>query len=67
MNKYYLQCPDCGVRMVRTGKKIEVAPAVRDREPTWLYRIEYKCPNCGSFFIYSEDRNAIVPGVLPSA
>jgi predicted RNA-binding Zn-ribbon protein involved in translation (DUF1610 family) len=54
MKKYYMSCPNCGIRMRRTGEKAE--------EEYGCYRREYECPNCGRFWIYSEYRNLIIPG-----
>lgn len=54
MSRYYLHCPECGTRMIRTGEEVEGAPDSR----------EYKCPGCGSFFAYSEQSKAIVKTYL---
>ena len=49
MSRCYLRCPECGTRMFRTGEKVEDTPD----------GIEYKCPGCGGFFVYSEKNKTI--------
>ena len=55
--KRYIHCPDCKVRMKRTGKKelIDSPTIVRGK----LYDREYECPNCGRVLIHDELRNSI--------
>ena len=59
MSRYYLNCPECRTRMIRTGEKVEENYDINGLP---IYRREYKCPGCGRFFIYSEDGNFFTPG-----
>jgi phage terminase large subunit GpA-like protein len=52
--RYYVSCPDCRTRMVRTGKKVK---EYRSLYETWVYKREYKCPGCSLVIGYSESRN----------
>jgi len=58
---YYVSCPDCRTRMKRTGKKQKEQEALSG---DWLYQREYKCGDCGRFFVYSELKNWISKGPL---
>ena len=52
--RYYVSCPDCRTRMVRTGKKIKED---RSLDGIWIYKREYECPGCRLVIGYSESRN----------
>jgi DNA-directed RNA polymerase subunit RPC12/RpoP len=54
--KYYVRCPSCRSRAVRTGKKVK---EVRTINGDWIYIREYKCPKCGCLFTHSPFHNAI--------
>jgi len=60
MKRYYMTCPDCHTRMVRTGKKEKEYRI----EGQLVYRREYGCKNCGTTRIHSESRNYFVEGSL---
>ncbi len=51
--KYYLHCPDCKTRMIKTGEK---AARYSVGDVTLNVR-EYKCPYCTQYFLYDETRN----------
>jgi hypothetical protein len=52
--RYYISCPVCRCRMVRTGNK-EIETLSIDNEK--IYRREYRCNRCGNIRWYSESRN----------
>jgi len=58
--KYYIRCPNCGARMRRTGVK----EITYESGNTKLYKREYKCPNCESYWVYDEYFNSIREGGL---
>ena len=59
MSKYYMACPNCRTRMVRTGKKIKED---RSLDGIWTYKREYQCPGCSLIIGYSEYRNSMYYG-----
>ncbi len=57
MERKYQHCPDCRVRMKRTGKKeLIVSPTIVRGK---FYEREYKCPNCGRVLTHNELKNFI--------
>ena len=52
--RHYIHCPNCHTRMVRTGKKEQVATAT---DVTKVYKRQYKCPACSRLWVYDEVRN----------
>jgi len=56
-NRYYITCPDCYTRMVRTGKNLVEKIGMNDEK---IYSREYYCSNCGLIISYSESRNMIM-------
>jgi Zn-finger nucleic acid-binding protein len=61
MARWYLSCPDCHVRMKRTGKKSEVGRTI-DGEPVYCY--EFECPRCRGIFVFDVMRNFMRRGSL---
>jgi DNA-directed RNA polymerase subunit RPC12/RpoP len=61
MGKYYVRCPYCRIRAVRTGKKLK---EVQDINGNWIYLREYKCPKCGCLFIHSPFHSCIWYGSI---
>ena len=64
MNRFYVHCPNCHTRMVRTGKKEEVGTGSDFGRKIKLYEREYECPNCERVWVYDEVRNWIRVGSL---
>ena len=59
--RYYVACPDCRTRMVRTGRR---TGQQRSREGRMLYTREYQCPGCARVRLYSESSSLFVSGEL---
>ena len=51
----YSSCPDCGIRMKKTGAKRE--SQAKDFSGKALYDYEYECPGCSKHYVYVVDRD----------
>jgi hypothetical protein len=57
--RYYISCPVCKTRMIRTGRKIQgQCPIFKDKVCTR----EYECPSCGLVCRHSETENRTFSG-----
>jgi len=54
--RFYIHCPTCMTRMVRTGYKEVIGRAT---DHARVHRREYQCGNCGRLWMYDELRKLV--------